>query len=642
MTTLEELILKNNKFDLGTDQLALRFQADHAMNERITEDIVRTHFKNDSLFESVKLEEQRTKNERLKKLLKNASKKGTGKSGFPEFIITFPSIMDLVMIVECKAESKYHDSKSIEHPDPEKYAVDGALHYSKFLKTEFNVVAIAISGQGKNNLSVSNFIIKKDGTKKELSDKKLLSIYDYLTLIENENNVEKLKHENILLTASQLNEKLYDYSVPENERATIVSGILIALQSKVFRRSYQTYSEPSQLADDLLVNVKRILKKNEMGNKISALMAQYNTIRKSSKLTTDKTIRNIETGLEETNTLLRDLIYDIDTKIFPLTTYKNVGYDILGQFYSEFIRYANGDKKLGLVLTPSHVKELFIDLVDLQKDDVLYDNCCGTAGFLINGMKKLIQLSSGDNKKIKEIQNNQILGIEERPDMFTYACSNMMMRDDGKSNIFRGDSLSETQKEFIKKQKPTVGLLNPPYSTGVPELEFVYSNLDCLQPNGRCVAIVPFNSILEDSGKNYDWKKKLLEKHTLVAAFSMPVEVFSPIGIVTAIIVFKAHNPHPDDYETYFGYWRDDGFVKRKKVGRIDKDSKWKSIKENWLYNFKNKKEVERQSLMKHVTAEDEWCAEAYMETDYSKITKEDYLKSVKEYVIHKIRNMNV
>ena len=29
------------------------------------------------------------------------------------------------------------------------------------------------------------------------------------------------------------------------------------------------------------------------------------------------------------------------------------GYDVLGRFYTEFIRYAGTDKKTGLVLTPN-------------------------------------------------------------------------------------------------------------------------------------------------------------------------------------------------------------------------------------------------------------------------------------------------
>ncbi|EIE0063899.1 hypothetical protein OS288_004841 [Salmonella enterica] len=37
---------------------------------------------------------------------------------------------------------------------------------------------------------------------------------------------------------------------------------------------------------------------------------------------------------------------------------------------------------------------------------------------------------------------------------------------------------------------------------------------------------------------------------------------------------------------------------------------------------------------MKEVTASDEWCAEAYMETDYSTLTKADFELVVKNYAI--------
>ena len=93
------------------------------------------------------------------------------------------------------------------------------------------------------------------------------------------------------------------------------------------------------------------------------------------------------------------------------------------------------------MLTPQHIAELFVNLASLQKD--CFDSCCGTGGFLIKGMKKLIQLSGNDSEKIQSIKQNQILGIEERSDMFTYACSNMIMRGDGKSKILLGDSFSE-------------------------------------------------------------------------------------------------------------------------------------------------------------------------------------------------------
>jgi hypothetical protein len=35
-------------------------------------------------------------------------------------------------------------------------------------------------------------------------------------------------------------------------------------------------------------------------------------------------------------------------------------------------------------------------------------------------------------------------------------------------------------------------------------------------------------------------------------------------------MVWEAHKPHDSTFETFFGYCKNDGFVKRKKLGRID------------------------------------------------------------------------
>lgn len=609
------------------------------VNERITEDFVREHFKRDGMYNSIKFEEQKTKNKIISELLKTASKKGTGKAGFPEFIITFPSIMDLVIIVECKPELKLHQSKKGEKSDKEKYAVDGVLHYAKFLNDDFNVIAIAVSGENFKNLAISNFFIRKGEKVKREIDNKILSIYDYLNIFEEKENAEKLKDQNLLVFASELNQELYNYSVPENERATIVSGILIALQNKTFRKSYAIEKKPSDLVEDLLKAIKRVLYEKGMGERTKILMGEYQKISLSSNLAISNKIRNRDSGKDEPNTLLRDLIFELDKKVFPFTMYEHIGYDILGQFYSEFIRYVYGDKKLGLVLTPQHITDLFVHIANISVDDVLYDNCCGTAGFLIKGMKRLLDLAGNDTKKQDEIKKSQIIGVELRSDMFTYACSNMMMRGDGKSNIHHGDSLSQEIKEEVKKYKPTVGFLNPPYSTGISELEFVYQNLECLQKNGTCVAIVPMSCVLATSGKDYELKKKLMKEHTLEAVFSMPDDLFYPIGTVTVIIVFKAHVPHTKNYETYFGYWKKDGFVKVKNLGRIDYFGRWNEIRNSWIYNYHNKKEVEEKSVKKIVSPEEEWCAEAYMKTDYSTISKADFEDTLRDFVIFKFLN---
>jgi len=51
---------------------------------------------------------------------------------------------------------------------------------------------------------------------------------------------------------------------------------------------------------------------------------------------------------------------------------------------------------------------------------------------------------------------------------------------------------------------------------------------------------------------------------------SMPDELFYPVGTVTCIMVFRAGIKHNSKVKTWFGYWKDDGFMKlKKKAGLI-------------------------------------------------------------------------
>ena len=70
-------------------------------------------------------------------------------------------------------------------------------------------------------------------------------------------------------------------------------------------------------------------------------------------------------------------------------------------------------------------------------------------------------------------------------------------------------------------------------------------------------------------------------------------------------------------------------------LGRIDYYNKWTDINKTWVDSFLNRKVVKNFSLMKAVTGEDEWCAEAYMETDYSLLTEKEYNNTVKDFLKH-------
>jgi type I restriction-modification system DNA methylase subunit len=119
---------------------------------------------------------------------------------------------------------------------------------------------------------------------------------------------------------------------------------------------------------------------------------------------------------------------------------------------------------------------------------------------------------------------------------------------------------------------------------------------------------------------------------------SMPDQLFYPVGTVTCIMVFTAHKPHAsENRKTWFGYWKDDGFVKTKNKGRVDLNSSWLTIRDRWVEAFRNREVHPGESVLRKVTADDEWCAEAYMETDYLKITRDVFERTVRDYAIFRL-----
>ena len=122
-------------------------------NERKTENLVRKHF--DKYTDDLIIEEQSSDNPKIKKLLSTASKSGNG-AGYPEFIIQYKSNPDLIILVECKASITKHESE--KRDNPKDFAVDGVLLYSSYLAREYDVIAIAVSGETASELKVNHFL----------------------------------------------------------------------------------------------------------------------------------------------------------------------------------------------------------------------------------------------------------------------------------------------------------------------------------------------------------------------------------------------------------------------------------------------------------------------------------------------------
>ncbi len=611
-------------------------------NERITEDYVRDHFKSDPLFSAIKLDEQKTTVAKAKECLSKASKNLTGKGGFPEFVITFPALPDEIIVIECKANSKFH--KSADGNNPAAFAVDGALHYSTFLSKEYNVISIAVSGDNLKKLKISSFYQQKGKVEVSSEGSELLDIFSYITRFKGEAQAISIESGEITKAAIDLNEELNDYSIVEYERCTLVSAILLALQDAAFKASYKERATskklqptPARLAQFIVASIDNVLEDNKIDDERRASMiGEYQKI-KNHLIAKSPQIKKKKAAEQKDNYVLRDITERLEKSVLPLMALGDKGYDVLGRFYREFIRYAGTDKKTGLVLTPQHITEFCCDVVNVNINDVVFDSCCGSGGFLISAMTRMLDLAGSNQKKKKAIKENQLIGIERRTDMFTFACSNMMMSGDGKSHIYQGDSFANEVIGKVQSLKPTVAFLNPPYDVGEDgQLEFIENALACLQPGGRCAAVVQMSCATSTTGRAVAVRERLLSKHTLMGVFSMPAELFHPVGVITCVMVFDAHKPHPKGFKSFFGYFKDDGFLKTKHMGRVDRGG-WPSIRSHWLDLYVNREKELGLSVLASVSATDEWCAEAHMETNYSAITQSDFEEVVRNYAMFRL-----
>ncbi|HII06185.1 MAG TPA: N-6 DNA methylase [Methanotrichaceae archaeon] len=407
---------------------------------------------------------------------------------------------------------------------------------------------------------------------------------------------------------------------------------MIALKNEAFKSSYRKHKTAKQLSENHISTIaNELANANIQDDKVSNLKSAFSFIKTHTTLSSDKRF-------------LEDLIAEIDSELNSfMNTHKYI--DALGQFYIEFLKYANNDKGLGIVLTPPHITELFADLAKVNKDSIVLDTTCGTGGFLISSLKRMVDDAKGKSQpEIEKIKSTQLIGIEFQDDIYALAITNMIIHGDGKSNIHQGDCF-ELVDELNIEPKPTVGLLNPPYKAEKDdryELEYVLNNLAYLDKNATCIAIVPMSSAIAQSGGLYELKSRLLKNHTLEAVMSMPEDLFhnSKAGTVTCIMIFTAHIPHmTSGKKTWFGYWRDDGFVKKKNLGRVDYNNTWAGIKKQWVESYSNRETTPGYSLMREVTPKDEWCIEAYLETDYSTVDEITFKEYVKHYLTYKILN---
>jgi type I restriction enzyme M protein len=576
--------------------------------------------------------------------LKTASKKGTGRVGFPEFVGVSK---DFIIVIEDKAElekqANYSDEEETELATDVKslkdFAENGALHYGKHIVENTNfkkVFAFGCSGDEKHHV-IRPIFIDKNGYKllkpvenfENFSNENIEKYY--LEQVLEETPVETLELEEILKKSAELHEALRNYGqLGDSEKPLVVSAILLALRedSKIADqlKGDNLKTDGKIIFDALSTHMTRVEVKPE--TKKEQVLAQFDIIK-------NRTILNqIDERLEKTP--LKYFTEFLQKNVYA-SVIANSTEDVLGRFYGEFIRYSGGDgQTLGVVLTPSHITEIFCDLVDLKPTDIVFDPCCGTGGFLIAAMQKMLEQAKPE--EVETIKKHRIHGIEIREDMFSIATTNMIFRGDGKSNLIKNDFLKRDVKS-MRANNYTVGLMNPPYSQAkgkdtahLSEIHFIEHLLDGLADGGRCVVIVPQSTMVGKTSEDKKVKKRILTKHTLEGVVTLNKETFYGVGTNPCIAIFTAHKTHSEKKFCKFINYEDDGFAVRKHVGLVETE-RAKERKAHLLNCWLHDAPAETKFMVKTtIEPEDEWLHSFYYFNDEMP-KSEDFENTIADYL---------
>lgn len=595
----------------------------------------------------IQLDAQGSNIKEIDEALKTASKKGTGNVGFPEYVGV---VKDYLLVIEDKASLSKHiklDNKnciSIEVNAVRDYAVNGALFYAKHLArntTYKKVLAFGVSGDEKKH-KISPLYIDETEFYRELPEVQSFisfnedNIDEYYTreVLKEDTDTEKETAE-ILKDAAVLHEDLRNYgNLLDTEKPLIVSGIMLALREAEFKN----FSISDLMGDNIKTDGQKIydaidanLKRANVSPSVKKdkILGQFAFIKDTVKL------NEIDEKLNKTP--LKHFAEFLYNKIYRSIRFSKSAEDYIGRFYGEFMSYSGGDgQTLGIILTPKHITQLFCDLLDLKPDDVVFDPCCGTAGFLIAAMHNMLKKADNDVQK-KSIRQNQLHGIELRPNMFTIATTNMILRGDGKSNLINDDFLKQDPNKLQLKQA-TVGMMNPPYSQGskqntdLYEIAFTEHLLNSLSIGARCAVIVPQSTMTGKSKEEATIKENILKNHTLEGVITLNKDTFYGVGVLPCIAIFTAGEPHPIDKECKFINFEDDGYKISPHIGLLETESA-KDKKQHLLDVWFDRIDSETKFCVKTtIESSDEWLHSFYYFNDEIP-TEADFEKAIGDYL---------
>lgn len=461
--------------------------------------------------------------------------------------------------------------------------------------------------------------------------------------------------EKVMQNTYKLNEMLHRHSIPEKLRSQFVGTCLLALKNGL------DYSTPSLTAAQIRTRIKEVLEEllNSDINKAEKLALLNRNV------LGDQYVRQLSIAA------FREILKFIEDNILPFINDKSTsGQDLLNLFFVTFNKYV-GKSDRNQAFTPDHITDFMAKITGVNKHSVVLDPCCGSGSFLVRAMTQALDDCATATEQ-ENVKKHQIFGIEFDENIYGLATTNMLIHSDGNSNIKQGSCFNLA--DWIKEAKPNIILMNPPYngqrihlpkkyvatwtknkkedpSKGLYFVKYIADTLNSINHQAKLAVLLPVACAIGTSGEIARLKREILEENTLDAVFTLPNEIFYPGASASACcMVFKIGTKHNgvSNPDTFFGYCKDDGFKKKKNLGRVEQidtgtgKSKWVEIEREWIELYRNRRSVDGLSATHKVNGDDEWLCEAYMKTDYTKLTERDFQQTINDYLAYLVKEGHI
>ena len=279
-----------------------------------------------------------------------------------------------------------------------------------------------------------------------------------------------------------------------------------------------------------------------------------------------------------------DIVYKIVEHIQGIC-FTKTDLDTKGVAFEKFMEdFFKG--KMGQFFTPRNVVQFVVKMMDIQTDNFVLDPCCGSGGFLLNALDTIRKEAESEIDDPVEAHStwhnfaaNNLYGIEINDQIARVCKMNMIIHDDGHTNVISRSSLDDfndikTQHKGFKKDHFDVIITNPPFgavikkngkedkyldkfelgknkSSQKTEILFIERCIDFLKPETGRMGIVLPDGILTNSSLQYV-RDFIMERCEILAVISLPQFAFSHYGAgVKSSLLFLRRKGKDEVLEDY-------------------------------------------------------------------------------------------